>query len=93
MLSRHDPTIADASPTAILAQAGIVILTALVWAAVFEADFIFFSYHPLLNSAAVLLLVQGTLVLQPTAIAKDKVNGTYVHSILNGVAVAGTLTL
>jgi len=72
-----------------LAQAGIWILTALVWASVLEADIIFFSYHPLLNSAAVLLLVQATLVLQPTAAQKDKINGTYVHSVLNTLGVGG----
>lgn len=76
---------------AILAQVGIFILTALVWASVFEADFIFFSYHPLLNSFAVLLLVQSVLVLQPTAAQKDKINGTYVHSIFNGLAVAALI--
>jgi hypothetical protein len=75
--------------TAILAQAGIIILTALVWAAVFTNDVIFFSFHPLLNSTAVLLLVQGTLILQPTAAQKDKVHGAYVHSILNTLGVAG----
>lgn len=32
--------------TAAVAQAGTWILAALVWAAVFEADFSFFSYHP-----------------------------------------------
>ncbi|EXJ74323.1 uncharacterized protein A1O5_02619 [Cladophialophora psammophila CBS 110553] len=74
--------------TAILAQVGIVVLTALVWAAVFEHEFIFFSYHPLLNSSAVLLLVQGVLVLQPTAAQKDKITGAYVHSAINTSAVA-----
>ncbi|OAL35195.1 hypothetical protein AYO20_05449 [Fonsecaea nubica] len=74
--------------TAILAQVGIVILTALVWAAVFKTGFIFFSYHPLLNSLAILLLVQGVLVLQPTAAQKDKITGTYVHSAINTSAVA-----
>ncbi|EHY53525.1 hypothetical protein HRR83_003730 [Exophiala dermatitidis] len=77
--------------TAILAQAGIVILTALVWAAVFQADLIFFSFHPLLNSLALLLLVQGVLVLQPTALQKDKINGTYTHAVFNGLAVAALI--
>ncbi|KIV95151.1 hypothetical protein PV10_02833 [Exophiala mesophila] len=77
--------------TAILAQAGIWILTALVWASVLENDIIFFSYHPLLNSAAVLLLVQATLVLQPTAAQKDKIQGTYVHSVLNTLGVAALI--
>ena len=48
----------------------------------------FFSYHPLLNSLAVLLLVQGLLVVQPTATQKDKVRGAYVHSALNTSGVA-----
>jgi len=74
--------------TAILAQAGIFILTALVWASVFNNEVTFFSYHPLLNSFAVLLFVQGILVLQPTAAAKDKVTGAYVHSAINTSAVA-----
>jgi len=74
--------------TAILAQAGIFILTALVWASVFQTTFIFFSYHPLLNSLAVLLLVQSLLVLQPTASQRDKKIGTYVHSAFNTLAVA-----
>jgi hypothetical protein len=38
--------------TAILAQAGIWILAALVWASVFMADeIIFFSYHPVSSYA------------------------------------------
>jgi hypothetical protein len=73
---------------AVLAQAGIVILTALVWAAVFEHEVIFFSYHPLLNSLAVLLFVQAVLVLQPTSAPRDKVTGAYVHGTINTVAVA-----
>jgi len=78
--------------TATVAQAGIWILTALVWAAVFEADFIFFSYHPLLNSAAILILVQSILLLQPTTTQKQKVQGTYIHSGLNFVSVALLIT-
>ena len=61
---------------------------ALIWAAVFEHEFIFFSYHPLFNSLAVLLFVQGVLVLQPTATQKDKITGAYVHAALNTSAVA-----
>jgi hypothetical protein len=81
------PTRTNYSP-AILAQAGILILTALVWAAIFTNEVIFFSYHPLLNSAALLLLIQGLLVLQPTSHQKDKITGTYVHSALNTAGVA-----
>lgn len=83
--------------TATIAQAGAWILTALVWAAVFEAQFSFFSYHPLLNSAAILLLTQSILLLQPTTTQKQKAQGTYVHSALNfiamGLLIAGLVVI
>lgn len=90
-------------------------MTALVWAALFEADFIFFSYHPvsvgryearepgplteaqLLNSAAIFILVQSTLLLQPTSTQKQKIQGTYIHSGLNfialGLLIAGLIII
>lgn len=77
--------------TAVVAQAGAWILTALVWAAVFEADFSFFSYHPLLNSAGVLVLIQSILLLQPTSTQKQKVQGTYIHSGLNFIALGSLI--
>jgi len=40
---------------AILAQIGIWVLTGLVWAAVFQHQFIFFSYHPVCESALFLV--------------------------------------
>lgn len=43
----------------------------------------FFSYHPLVNSAAILLLTQAILVLQPTSTPKQKTQGTHLHFILN----------
>ncbi|RMZ89164.1 hypothetical protein DV736_g3604, partial [Chaetothyriales sp. CBS 134916] len=64
--------------TGILAQVGIWLLASLVWSAVFEADFIFFSYHPLLQSAGILLLTQSILVLQPTSTPKHKRDGLVV---------------
>ncbi|KAJ9659320.1 hypothetical protein H2198_003196 [Neophaeococcomyces mojaviensis] len=73
--------------TAVVAQAGVWILVALVWSAVFEANFIFFSYHPLLNSAGILVLIQSILLLQPTATQKQKIQGTYIHSGLNFIAL------
>lgn len=42
----------------------------------------------LLNSAAVVLLVQGILVLQPTAQQKDKIQGTFVHAVFNFLGTA-----
>lgn len=77
--------------TASIAQAGAWILTALVWAAVFEADFMFFSYHPLLNSAGILVLTQSILLLQPTATQKQKIQGTYIHSALNFISVGALI--
>ncbi|KAI9692802.1 MAG: hypothetical protein M1820_009350 [Bogoriella megaspora] len=77
--------------TATVAQAGIWVLTAIVWGAVFSNELIFFSAHPLLNSAAILFLVQGILVLQPTHTATQKRNGTYVHAGLNDVALAAAI--
>lgn len=94
--------------TAIIAQAGIWILAALVrcshlldsiitdksqvWAAVFEHEVIFFDVHPLSNSAGLFFLAQGTLILQPTASQKQKIQGTYVHSALNLVGVAALIS-
>lgn len=73
--------------TAIIAQAGILILAATVWAAVFTHKFIWpFSMHPLLNSLGALLGVQAALVLQPTATAAQKRTGALVHGSANGLA-------
>ncbi|KAF2233770.1 hypothetical protein EV356DRAFT_503310 [Viridothelium virens] len=77
--------------TATVAQAGIWVLTAIIWGAVFSHDLIFFSAHPLLNSAAILLLTQGILVLQPTYTAQQKKQGTYVHATLNDLALAAAI--
>ncbi|KAH8695515.1 hypothetical protein BGW36DRAFT_203502 [Talaromyces proteolyticus] len=68
--------------TAVVGQAGIWVLTAVVWTAIFSHDLIFFSAHPLLNSAAILLQVQAILVLQPTSTRQQKTLGTYIHSAL-----------
>ncbi|KAI9842408.1 MAG: hypothetical protein M1837_007153 [Sclerophora amabilis] len=73
--------------TAIVAQAGIWILAAVVWASVFNAPLMLFSAHPLLNSAGLLLVTQAILVLQPTHTQKQKKQGTNVHATLNGLGV------
>lgn len=70
--------------TAFIAQIGIWILAALVWAGIFTHPLILFSAHPLLNSAGVLLLTQGILVLQPTHTPTQKRQGAHVHALLNG---------
>nr|XP_023927812.1 uncharacterized protein LOC112039189 [Quercus suber] len=73
--------------TAVIAQAGAWILAAIVWGSVFSHDLMLFSAHPLLNSAAVLLFIQGILIVQPTATAKQKKQGTYAHAAFNDVAL------
>ena len=47
--------------TAVVAQAGTWILAALVWSAVFEAPFSFFSYHPVSLSAALVAMLSDKL--------------------------------
>jgi len=73
--------------TGIVAQAGIWIIVAIVWGAVFSNDLMLFSAHPLLNSAALLFFVQAILILQPTHTAKQKKQGTFVHAALNNLAL------
>ncbi|GAB7365984.1 hypothetical protein MBLNU230_g7311t1 [Neophaeotheca triangularis] len=77
--------------TGVVAQAGVWILTAIVWGAVFSHDLILFSAHPLLNSALLLFLTQAILVLQPTHTATQKQRGTYTHSALNNLALSAGL--
>jgi len=63
----------------VIAQAGIWILTAVVWSGILSHPLILFSAHPLLNSAGLLLVTQGVLILQPTHTAEQKKLGTYIH--------------
>ncbi|RKF71329.1 putative cytochrome b561 [Golovinomyces cichoracearum] len=71
--------------TAILSQVGIILLTAAVWTSILTRDVILFSYHPLFNSAGILLLVQAILILQPTHTITQKRSGTIVHAVLIGI--------
>ncbi|PVH80248.1 hypothetical protein DL98DRAFT_571977 [Cadophora sp. DSE1049] len=83
--------------TAVIAQAGIVLLTASVWASVFLKPLILFSAHPLLNSGGLLVLTQSILLLQPTHTPDQKRKGTVSHFILNNLAldalVAGLIVI
>lgn len=74
--------------TAPLAQAGAVVLLALVWTGVLTHPIILFSAHPLLNAAAVLLAIEAVLVLQPTHTADQKRRGTLAHALLWAVALS-----
>ncbi|KAF1817908.1 uncharacterized protein K489DRAFT_328543 [Dissoconium aciculare CBS 342.82] len=77
--------------TGVLAQAGAWIIVAIVWGAIFSQNLMLFSAHPLLNSSALLFFIQATLVLQPTHTAKQKKQGTYVHSALNTTALLAAI--
>jgi len=77
--------------TGVVAQAGIWILAAVVWSAVFSHQLILFSAHPLLNSAGILLIAQGALVLQPTHTASQKRTGTYIHASLNDLGLTSLI--
>ncbi len=73
--------------TAVIAQGGIILLVALVWAGIFlHPPLSLFSAHPLLNSTAILFLTEAILILQPTHTATQKRRGTLVHFFTNLVA-------
>ncbi|KAL8787014.1 MAG: hypothetical protein Q9213_002450 [Squamulea squamosa] len=76
--------------TAVIAQVGIWILAATIWASVFVQPLMLFSAHPLLNSAGILLTTQAILLLQPTHTPKQKKQGTNIHAALN---ITSILTL
>ncbi|KAB8346203.1 hypothetical protein FH972_023248 [Carpinus fangiana] len=77
--------------TAPIAQFGILILLGIVWGAVFTHPLIFFSPHPLLNSAGIFLAVESILIVQPTVTQTQKVQSTYVHSALNNLGFLSML--
>ncbi|KAI4945146.1 hypothetical protein J4E91_008123 [Alternaria rosae] len=67
--------------TAPIAQAGIWILAAIIWGAIFSNKLIFFSAHP----AGFLLAIQAALVLQPTHTPEQKRSGTLAHFLFHAV--------
>ncbi|KAF1916059.1 eukaryotic cytochrome b561-domain-containing protein [Ampelomyces quisqualis] len=69
--------------TAPIAQAGIWILAAIIWGAILSHKLIFFSAHPLLNSAGFLLAIQAALLLQPTHTPRQKKAGTLAHALVH----------
>ncbi|KAI2922808.1 hypothetical protein CBS147343_2288 [Aspergillus niger] len=78
--------------TASAAQVGIWMLAILVWTGILSHPLIFFSAHPLLNSAAILLQVQATLILQPTTTPHQKRLGTIIHYIIQTLSLLGFIT-
>ncbi|CAG8954422.1 hypothetical protein HYFRA_00006049 [Hymenoscyphus fraxineus] len=78
--------------TAAIAQAGIVLLIASVWASVFLNKLLpFVSPHPLLNSAGILFITQAILIVQPTHTAQQKREGTIAHFTLNTLGVSSLI--
>lgn len=75
------------SGTALIAQAGGVILGLTVFVSVFTHKLILFSAHPLLNTLGIAVLLQSALILQPTRTAAQKRLGTLVHATLNAIAL------
>lgn len=72
--------------TAVIAQLGLWLLFILVWYSTLSTDIILPSYHPLLNSLALVFLINALLLLQPTHTAGQKREGAINHSILTGLA-------
>lgn len=77
--------------TAVIAQAGLLILAALIWASILMRPLILFSAHPLLNSAGLLLISQAVLLLQPTHTPTQKRQGAHIHGILNTAGVSALI--
>jgi hypothetical protein len=72
----------------VIAQAGILLFVALIWAGVFiHPPLSLFSFHPLLNSTGILLLTESILLLQPTHTPSQKRAGTIAHFVLNNTAL------
>ncbi len=71
------------SGTAVIAQAGLILFIASIWASIFIAPLSLFSAHPLLNSAGLLAIAEGIIILQPTHTADQKRKGTTAHFLFN----------
>ncbi|KDN52814.1 hypothetical protein K437DRAFT_253746 [Tilletiaria anomala UBC 951] len=69
-----------------LAQAVVFAFVALIWSLIFTKlpfPLPLFGYHPLIQSLALISLVQSVLVLQPTNTPQAKAIGLSVHQTLN----------
>jgi len=89
VIQRHDAPIYHnlLTGTAVVAQAGVWILVAIIWSGIFSYPLSLFSPHPLLNITAILIQVQAILVLQPTSTPDQKISGAYVHFFLNILSI------
>ncbi|KAK2589509.1 hypothetical protein QQS21_012815 [Conoideocrella luteorostrata] len=78
--------------TGILAQLGVIVLVANIWANIFMKPVILFSGHPIAMSTGVFILVQSILSLQPTETPRQKRVGQLIHASLNLCAFAALVT-
>jgi hypothetical protein len=58
-----------------------------VWASILLHPLSLFSWHPILNSTAILLLTESILILQPTHTLTQKRHGTLTHFGINFLAL------
>lgn len=73
--------------TGVITQIGVILFFIMVWASVFTKPLILFSGHPLAQSAAILILVQSILLLQPIVHKEQKRAGQLAHASLNFLAL------
>lgn len=60
------------TPTALLAQAGLLVFLYPIWTVLLGSELSLFSYHPLLNSLAVFFFIEGVVLLQPVKVFKKR---------------------
>ncbi|KAF2007694.1 hypothetical protein P154DRAFT_478843 [Amniculicola lignicola CBS 123094] len=88
---RGDASQMEGRPLLLNLWIGMCVLAAVVWGAIFSHQLIFFSSHPLLNSAGLLLITQAALILQPTHTPGQKRAGTQAHFIFNLLGISSLL--
>ncbi|KAI9746157.1 MAG: hypothetical protein M1818_000838 [Claussenomyces sp. TS43310] len=87
---KSNPSLTDPG-TAVIAQGGLILLTAIVWASIFLHPLSLFSAHPLLNSSGIFIFAESILLLQPTHTPEQKRRGTIAHAVLNTLAADALL--
>lgn len=68
-------------------QFGAIGSVLILWKILYQNPAGLFSYHPSLQSVAILLFTEGVLVLQPTKTAGAKKAGLKLHQIFQATAL------
>ncbi|GAA95656.1 uncharacterized protein L969DRAFT_81397 [Mixia osmundae IAM 14324] len=76
---------------ALAAQVGVILFAITTWVMLIEHPAGLFSYHPALQSLAIVFFGYGILVLQPTKSPQAKRKGQNVHQIFQGLALVSIL--